>query len=134
MKSYTPLITKIDNQEHLNNNMKKSLKSGLNLITVFIFNIRYHKQTKGAPWNHPHDLLAEFQLRLLENNMIKNIKSAPSTRIRNVNIFAVWDHGLPTLKDFQGKLNKVNSNIQPTMELENNNTVPIHRYPTYKRG
>lgn len=119
--------------------MKRSLKSGLYLVTesnVFTFNNRYYKQIKGAPmgWSIS-GLFAEFKLRRQENNILKNIKPAPSKWIRYIDdVFAVWDHGLPALKFFFKKINKVESNIQFTRKLENNNTLQFLDILLIKKG
>lgn len=104
---------------------------------MFIFNSGYYKQTKGAHMESPiSGLPAEFKYRPLKNNILKNIKLAPSTYIRyNYDISAVSDHVLQILKDFLEKINKIDNDIQFTMEIENKNkTLPLLDILLIKQG
>lgn len=129
LKEIYMIDCEIDKPEHSNNN-KISLQTGLNLIiesNVYIFNNKHCKQTKGAPMGSPiSGRLVEFKLRLSENYILKNIKPAPSTQVRYADhMFGNQEHGLETQKYFLEKINKVDNDIQCTIEIENNNIFPF---------
>lgn len=95
--------------------------------TYFKWNDTFFEQTSGSPMGSPlSPAVASIFMEHLEEKILNSSQLKPKCWLRYVDdVFVVWPHGRQTLDEFLEHANRQHRNIQFTMELEENNTLPF---------
>lgn len=124
----------IDKQSHLSNNIKTSLKSGLNLIrhsNVFFFDKIFYRQDIGVPMGVFNFWFIDgVQAVPLEEKIFKNIHPRSNIWLRYVDgIFFTWNFGRQPLLDFLSEINEIDNGINLLIKNSNTLKCKLHRKP-----
>lgn len=95
--------------------------------TFFSWNGNLYEQVEGAAMGSPlSPVIANIYMEDFETKALAAADLKPKSWFRYVDdTFVVWSHGRQTLEQFLVHLNSVHNNIQFTMEVEENGSIPF---------
>lgn len=120
----------VDNISNLSQDIKTSIKSGLNLIvysTIFIVNKIVYQQIHGAPMGSPvSGLFAKFALRPVENKIFDSFNLKQQCWLRYIDdALILWKNILSDLTNFLRDVNRLIHNIKFALEIDENSQLPF---------